>query len=93
MLAGGGTGGHVYPALALASELEARGHARDEIRFVGGTRGPEGRIVSDIRAQYQLGFHSTNPATDGAWRRVEIRALRKGVRLRSRKGYFAPYKD
>ena len=52
-----------------------------------------GRIVSDIRAQYQLGFQSTNAATDGTWRKVEIRALRKGVRLRSRKGYFAPYKD
>jgi UDP-N-acetylglucosamine--N-acetylmuramyl-(pentapeptide) pyrophosphoryl-undecaprenol N-acetylglucosamine transferase len=54
MLAGGGTGGHVYPALALASELEARGHARDEIRFVGGTRGPEGRIVSDAGYEIDL---------------------------------------
>ena len=47
MIAGGGTGGHLYPAIALADELVARGHARDEIRFVGGTRGPEGRVVPE----------------------------------------------
>jgi Ca-activated chloride channel family protein len=51
------------------------------------------KIVADIRAQYQLGFQSTNAATDGAWRKVEIRTTRKGVKLRNRKGYFAPYKE
>lgn len=45
VLAGGGTGGHTYPALALAQELVERGHAPSDIRFVGGRRGPEGRIV------------------------------------------------
>ena len=45
LITGGGTGGHVYPALALADELVARGHARDTIRFVGAQRGLETTVV------------------------------------------------
>jgi UDP-N-acetylglucosamine--N-acetylmuramyl-(pentapeptide) pyrophosphoryl-undecaprenol N-acetylglucosamine transferase len=41
-MAGGGTGGHVIPALAVARELRARGH---EVYFVGTERGVEHRMV------------------------------------------------
>jgi undecaprenyldiphospho-muramoylpentapeptide beta-N-acetylglucosaminyltransferase len=47
VITGGGTGGHVYPALALANELVSRGHARDTIRFVGARRGLEARVVPE----------------------------------------------
>src|SRR3954454_22710029 len=42
LMAGGGTGGHVIPALAVARELKARGHG---VFFVGTERGMEGRLV------------------------------------------------
>jgi UDP-N-acetylglucosamine--N-acetylmuramyl-(pentapeptide) pyrophosphoryl-undecaprenol N-acetylglucosamine transferase len=42
VMAGGGTGGHVIPALAVARELRARGHA---VRFIGTRRGIESRLV------------------------------------------------
>jgi undecaprenyldiphospho-muramoylpentapeptide beta-N-acetylglucosaminyltransferase len=45
LISGGGTGGHVFPALALAEELVARGHPRERIRFVGAARGLEATAV------------------------------------------------
>ncbi len=43
VLAGGGTGGHVIPALAIAHELRALYHA--DIIFIGTSRGIENRLV------------------------------------------------
>jgi UDP-N-acetylglucosamine--N-acetylmuramyl-(pentapeptide) pyrophosphoryl-undecaprenol N-acetylglucosamine transferase len=43
LIAGGGTGGHIIPALAIADELKTR-HAA-EILFVGTARGLESRLV------------------------------------------------
>src|SRR5499433_1705 len=43
LIAGGGTGGHVIPALAIARELKARYNA--EVLFVGTDRGMENRLV------------------------------------------------
>ncbi|MGE3885339.1 MAG: VWA domain-containing protein [Vicinamibacterales bacterium] len=50
------------------------------------------KVLDEIRAQYQLGYASTNAATDGQWRRVEVKVKRPGVKVRTRKGYFAAYK-
>ena len=41
-MAGGGTAGHVIPALAVAGELRARGHS---VRFIGTRRGIEAKLV------------------------------------------------
>lgn len=50
ILAGGGTGGHVIPALAIANELRSNFGA--EIIFIGTARGMEMRLVP--RAGYEL---------------------------------------
>jgi len=42
VVAGGGTGGHVTPALALGERIAARG---DQVLFLGGKRGLEKRLV------------------------------------------------
>ena len=43
ILAGGGTGGHVIPALAIAQELKT--HYNAEVLFIGTARGIENRLV------------------------------------------------
>jgi UDP-N-acetylglucosamine--N-acetylmuramyl-(pentapeptide) pyrophosphoryl-undecaprenol N-acetylglucosamine transferase len=45
LISGGGTGGHIYPALAVASELRDRYDA--ELLFIGDENGLETRIVPD----------------------------------------------
>jgi Ca-activated chloride channel family protein len=52
-------------------------------------------IERQIRAQYTLGYVSTNEKPDGTWRKVEVKVRKPGlagVRLEARKGYFAPYR-
>ncbi len=51
---GGGTGGHVYPALAIADALVADGHDRSSIRFVGARRGLEARVVPEAGYAIEL---------------------------------------
>lgn len=53
------------------------------------------KVLAEIRAQYTIGYQSTNNKTDGAWRKVEIKVAGKDgrdLRVRARKGYYAPYK-
>jgi UDP-N-acetylglucosamine--N-acetylmuramyl-(pentapeptide) pyrophosphoryl-undecaprenol N-acetylglucosamine transferase len=51
LLTGGGTGGHTYPAIAVAQELAQRGH---HVRFVGGQRGIEGTAVPQAGFEIDL---------------------------------------
>jgi UDP-N-acetylglucosamine--N-acetylmuramyl-(pentapeptide) pyrophosphoryl-undecaprenol N-acetylglucosamine transferase len=52
LIAGGGTGGHVVPALAIAREL--RDAHRAEVRFVGTARGLETRLVPEAGFPLEL---------------------------------------
>jgi UDP-N-acetylglucosamine--N-acetylmuramyl-(pentapeptide) pyrophosphoryl-undecaprenol N-acetylglucosamine transferase len=47
VIAGGGTSGHVHPALAIAGELVQRGRSKDEIHFIGSSRGLEAELVPE----------------------------------------------
>jgi UDP-N-acetylglucosamine--N-acetylmuramyl-(pentapeptide) pyrophosphoryl-undecaprenol N-acetylglucosamine transferase len=52
LIAGGGTGGHIIPALAVARELVARHGA--QILFVGTARGMESRLVPEAGFNLRL---------------------------------------
>jgi undecaprenyldiphospho-muramoylpentapeptide beta-N-acetylglucosaminyltransferase len=45
IVTGGGTAGHVLPALAIADALVAAGHPRATVHYVGAERGIEARLV------------------------------------------------
>jgi VWFA-related protein len=48
------------------------------------------RIVRENSSYYLLGFSSTNDKRDGRYRRLEVRARKPGLTVRTRDGYIAP---
>ena len=56
LFAAGGTGGHIFPAIAVAKEMMKR-HAHAEVLFVGTAKGLETRIVPENGFQLSL-IHS-----------------------------------
>lgn len=53
LLAGGGTGGHLYPALSIAAALQAE-RPGTEVHFVGARRGVEARVLPDQEVPHTL---------------------------------------
>lgn len=64
VLSGGGTAGHINPALALAEVLQERGHA---VFYAGTPQGVEARLVSEAGLPFTAfeaaGFNRNHPST------------------------------
>ncbi|MFD1989508.1 undecaprenyldiphospho-muramoylpentapeptide beta-N-acetylglucosaminyltransferase [Paenibacillus nicotianae] len=52
VLTGGGTGGHIYPALAIAQQCETEG-LDAEFLYIGGKRGLENKIVPEEKIPFE----------------------------------------
>lgn len=48
------------------------------------------QVQNDTSAYYAIGFHSSNPARDGKYRKLTIKVNRPGIKLEYRQGYYAP---
>ena len=46
-------------------------------------------IFRENSSYYLLGYRSTNAATDGKFRRIQVRMKRRGLNARARSGYYA----
>ena len=46
-------------------------------------------ISEELRHYYELVYAPADPANDGRFRRISVKVSRPGVRIRTRKGYFA----
>lgn len=69
IFAGGGTGGHLLPGMAVAQALVERGHEPATIHFVGSTTGVEARLVP------AAGFSLDELPGRGIQRRLTLRNL------------------
>jgi VWFA-related protein len=47
-------------------------------------------VQDDTSTYYLLGYHSTNPARDGHYRRIVVKSKLAGVKIEYRRGYYAP---
>ncbi len=47
------------------------------------------QIGQELRSLYELAYTSTDPARDGRFRKIEIRARQGGLKVRARAGYFS----
>ncbi|TDI49275.1 MAG: VWA domain-containing protein [Acidobacteria bacterium] len=46
-------------------------------------------IQEELRFQYVIGYHSMRETWDGAFRRIKVELDRKGLEIRTRRGYYA----
>jgi len=51
------------------------------------------RIADDSRNYYVLGYLPSNTTADGKFRKIKVDVERDGVKVRARKGYYAPGRD
>jgi VWFA-related protein len=47
-------------------------------------------IAAELRSQYSLAYRSSNANRDGTFRAIKIEPERKNVKVKSRRGYYAP---
>ena len=73
LIAAGGTGGHIYPGIAVAQEIMRR-DANSKVRFVGTARGLENRLVP------QAGFELSLIDSAGL-KNVSVVARMKGLAI------------
>jgi UDP-N-acetylglucosamine--N-acetylmuramyl-(pentapeptide) pyrophosphoryl-undecaprenol N-acetylglucosamine transferase len=73
LIAAGGTGGHIYPAIAVANEIKRR-DASSVVRFVGTARGLEKRLVPQAGFELSL-IESAGLVNMGLWARTRGLAI------------------
>ncbi len=48
------------------------------------------QVAAELRQQYTLGYYPSNARKDGAFRQIKAEVADKSLRVRARRGYYAP---
>ena len=91
-----------YSGQSVASAFDSNATTQETLVTLAGDTGGRafldsndlGRVFTgvqqDTSVYYLLGYHSTNAARDGRFRRITVRVNRPGVKIDFRRGYYAP---
>lgn len=78
VVTGGGTSGHVVPALAVLEALEERGHPAESLAFVGCRRGVDQKMMGQSELA-ERGLRSVFLGTSGLQRGLTLRSLARNL--------------
>jgi VWFA-related protein len=91
-----------YSGKSVSSAFDSNATTQETLVTLAGDTGGKafldsndfGKVFSGVQADtslyYLLGYHSTNSARDGHFRRITVRINRPGLKLDFRRGYYAP---
>lgn len=88
---------HVDDSLLLAVHADTQQSMRELSESTGGflvantnlLEQPMRRVMEDVRTHYEVAYSPTSNNLDGHFRKIEVRLKRSGLKLQTRKGYFA----
>jgi len=88
---------HIDDSLLLAVHADTQLNMRELADSTGGfmvantnmLEQPMRRVMEDVRTHYEIAYTPTSKNFDGHFRKIEVRLKRPGLRLQTRKGYFA----
>jgi hypothetical protein len=88
---------HIDDSLLLAVHADTQQSMRELAESTGGflvantnqIELPMRRVMEDVREHYEVAYSPTSSNFDGHFRKIEVRLKRSGLKLQTRKGYFA----
>ncbi len=95
-------GASVYSGRATVNAFDSNATSQETLVTLAGDTGGKAfldtndfapmftQVQRDSSSYYIIGYHSSNPARDGRYRKITVKLNRPGLKLNYRKGYYAP---